>query len=143
MSEPTLPSDDDPVVDGTDIYRLVPIEQCTVEDGEWCPRSGAFDNSSLPGFENEMSVVVGDTLELLDRHAADLPAQAYPDDPDRWGVAVLKAECIRAVAEQTIRRSRTGEERAHGDVLGKKGSGRRKKLKACAEWVVPPAARPL
>ena len=68
MSQPAaLPADDDPIGPATPIYRLVPVEQCEPLDGAWMFGSGAFDNSSEEGFENEMSVVLGDTLVLLDR----------------------------------------------------------------------------
>lgn len=137
---PGLPADDAPVGDSTPIYRLVPIEQCEVLDGAWMFRSGAFDNSSEEGYENEMSVVLGDTLQCLERDPRDLPRHAYANTPERWGVAVLEAGCIGAVNEQTIHRTPTPQERAHGDVVGKKNTKRRRRLKACATWVVPPEA---
>lgn len=141
MSQPAaLPADDDPIGPATPIYRLVPVEQCEPLDGAWMFGSGAFDNSSEEGFENEMSVVLGDTLVLLDRDPSDLPQRAYADQPERWGVAVLEAGCITDVNEQTIHRTPTEHERAHGDVRGNKNSKRRRRLKKCATWVIPPAA---
>jgi hypothetical protein len=86
-----------------------------------------------------MSVVLGDTLAALIRDPRDLPQHTYPHEPERWGVAVLRADCIRAVNDQTIGRTPTLEERAHGDVFGAKNGGRRKRLKRCAMWVVTPA----
>lgn len=136
----TLPADDSPVVGATPIYRLVPIEQCEADNGAWVFRSGAFDNSTEAGFEDEMSVVVGDTLAALERDAASLPQHAYPYEASRWGVAALPADCVLEVNAQTIRRTPTPEERAHGDVVGTKNGKRRKRLKACATWVIPPAA---
>lgn len=135
-----LPADDAPIAGDTPIYRLVPTEQCFVDGGEWQFQSAAFDNTTVAGYEEmlEMSVVIGDTLEALDRDPRDLPRVAYPYEAERWGVAVLRASCIREVNEQTIRRSPTAAERAHGDVIGKKNSSRRKRLAACAEWLVPP-----
>lgn len=135
-----LPTANAPIDDRTSIYRLVPVEQCVFRDGEWIFQSAAFDNSSIEGYENEMSVVVGDTLAALDREPDDLPQHSHADEPERWGVAVLEAGCIRNVNEQTIQRSPTDQEPAHGDVLGGKNSKRRRRLKACAAWVVPPAA---
>lgn len=140
MSTSPVP-EDAPIDDATPVYRLVPIDQCEIHDGAWTFRSGAFDNSSMEGYEQEMSVVLGDTLAALDRDPADLPERAYPEDTDRWGLAVLMASCVRSVPDQTIQRSPTPEEAAHGDVVGKKNGSRRKRLKACATWVVPPAAR--
>jgi hypothetical protein len=86
-----------------------------------------------------MSVVLGDTLSFLDRLPEDLPERAYPGNPD-WGVAVLLAGCIEEVPEQTLHRTPTQAEPAHGDVRGNKNSKRRKRLKKCAEWLVPPNA---
>ena len=85
-----LPADDAPVVGDTPIYRLVPIDQCDPDNGAWVFRSGAFDNSSLEGVADEMSVVIGDTLAALARDPASLPQQAYPNEAGRWGVAVLR-----------------------------------------------------
>jgi hypothetical protein len=135
-----LPDDDDDIDGSTPIYRLVPVDQCKPLDGEWMFTSAAFDNSSLEGHENEMSVVLGDTLAALTRDPRDLPEQAYPHEPERWGVAALTADCIRAVNQQTIGRTPTPEERAHGDVFGAKNGKRRGRLKKCATWVVAPAA---
>jgi len=133
---------DEPVTGDTPIYRLVPVEQCEVVEGAWIFRSGAFDNSSMPGFENEMSVILGDTLAALGRDPGELPRRAYPEQPGRWGLAVLRASCVTSVPEQTIRRSPTPEECAHGDVVGAKNTKRRKRLKRCATWVFPPATAP-
>jgi hypothetical protein len=135
----SLPGMDDDVAPDTRIYRLVPTNQCDPVAGEWRFRSAAFDNSSLAGFENEMSVVLGDTLGALERDPSDLPERAYPGNPD-WGVAVMAAGCITQVPEQTLHRTPTEAEPAHGDGRGSKNSGRRKRLKKCAEWVIPPAS---
>lgn len=141
MSGPAnLPEDDDPIGDAVPIYRLVPVDQCVVLNGAWMFRSGAFDNSSLEGHTNEMSVVLGDTLAALTRDPSALPQRAYPDESERWGVAVLMCECILTVNGQTIGRTRTPEEPAHGDVFGAKNPKRRQKLKKCATWVVAPAS---
>jgi hypothetical protein len=86
-----------------------------------------------------MSVVLGDTLVALDRDPSALAERAYPGNAD-WGVAVMAAGCVTQVPEQTLHRTPTESEPAHGDVRGKKNSGRRKRLKKCAEWLIPPTA---
>jgi len=138
VSEPQGPSDDAPVGDEVALYRLIPTAQCDVVDGEWAFQSAAFDNTSGT---DEMSIVLGDTLQLLERVPDDLPERIFGGDPDRWGVAVLSASAVRA-EDQDIRRSPVAEEPAHGDVVGPKGSKRRRRLKKSAEWVVPPTLRP-
>jgi hypothetical protein len=133
------PPQDAPVPPDTLLYRLIPTDQCDPVDGAWEFRSAAFDNSSLPGYENEMSVVLEDTLAAHDRVPEDLPERGYPGDP-RWGVAKLLAQCVVDVPGQTTHRTPIEAEPAHGDVRGAKNSRRRKRLKKCAEWVIPPAA---
>lgn len=132
----------DPIADDVWLYRLIPVGLCEAVDGGWEFRSGAFANSTEPGFENEMSVVLGDTLSELERRPEDLPTVSVGDRADQWGVAKLKAEAVRAIPEQEIERSPNEDEPAHGDVLGVKGSKRRKKFKKCATWVVEPAIPP-
>jgi hypothetical protein len=138
-SSRALPGDDAPVERRTALYRLVPTSQCEVRDGQWAFRSSAFDNSSLPGFTDEMSVILGDTLAALDRDPLDLHERFYPSDPANWGVARLEAGCVVDSGPQEVRRSPTVDERAHGDVVGAKGGGQRKRLKKCASWVFPPS----
>jgi hypothetical protein len=142
---PELPDTDSPVGDDVLLYRLVPIRWCDVVDGQWEFQSGAFDNSGKlqPGeHPDDMSVVLGDTLEALQRLPDDLPARALFGVPDELGVAVLRANFVRAEEEQEVRRSPNDDEPAHGDVRGKKGAKRRKRLKKHAEWIVRPAAPP-
>jgi hypothetical protein len=130
----------DPVGDEVWLYRLIPVELCEpVEDG-WEFRSGAFANSTEDGFENEMSIVVGDTLAHLQRSPEDLPQFSYPDEAAHWGVAKVKTEAVRTINEQEVVRSPEPNEPAHGDVLGNKNSKRRKKFKKLASWVIEPAA---
>jgi hypothetical protein len=134
-----VPADDAPVEDGVVVYRLVLTTWCDVIDGEWAFQSGAFDNSS--GDDQDMSVVLGDTLEAL--HG--VPGQ-LPDTID-WGVAALETGFLRHEESQELRRSPIPgslelRDRAHGDVLGPKGQKRRRRLKAHAWWVIPPAAPP-
>lgn len=123
----------------TPIYRLIPTDQCTAVDGQWEFNSSAFDNSSEPGFEDEMSVVLGDTLADLEREPQDLPARAYPAEPHRWGVAVVAASTL-IDEEQELRRTPTEAEPAHGDAVGAKGAKRRKRIKRAAAWVARPRA---
>jgi hypothetical protein len=121
---------------------LIPVELCEpVEDG-WEFRSGAFANSTEEGFENEMSIVVGDTLAHHQRLPEDLPGFSHPEEAEQWGVAKVKTEAVRTINEQEIVRSPEPEEPAHGDVRGTKNTKRRKKFKKLASWVVEPAVSP-
>lgn len=135
-----LPANDARVQDPTLLYRLVPTDQCDVVDGQWVFQSGAFDNND----DDDMSVVLEDTLLALGRTPDDLPNRTFPGQEGRWGVAVIQdAGYLQNHEGQEIRRTpRTEEppERAHGDVHGPKLSKRRKKIKKHAEWVLPPSA---
>lgn len=126
------------------VYRLIPVSWCQAVDGEWEFQSGAFDNAT-PEHEDDspddMSVVVGDTLAALHRAPEALPAET-PWADDEWGVAALQAAFLRHSEEQKLRRTPNDDERAHGDVRGKKGHKRRRRLKRHATWVVRPAAPP-
>jgi hypothetical protein len=138
-AQPELPADDAPVPDPTRIFRLVPTDYCEVgDDGEWVFQSGAFDNND----GDDMSVALGDTLEALGRTPDDLPERTFPQQPERWGVAVVEAGYLKNDEEQEIRRTPTHEERAHGDVRGRKRGNRRKRIKKHAAWVFPPSAAP-
>lgn len=124
------------------LYRLIPVTLCEAVEGEWQFRSGAFANSTEPGFEKEMSIVLDDALSEHARRPEDLPDFSFPDEADQWGVAKLRTDCARAIPEQEIVRSPNADEPAHGDVLGIKNTKRRKKFKKCASWVVEPATPP-
>jgi hypothetical protein len=118
-----------------------------VVDGEWEFQSAAFDNATpLTDDEppHDMSVALSDTLGALDRAPERLPYDgACPDDdPDRWGVAVLRVDFLRNKEQQEILRTPRDDEPAHGDVRGTKNSSRRRRLKKHAEWVVRPASQP-
>jgi hypothetical protein len=63
-----LPADDTPVEGTVPIYRLVKTTQCSVEAGQWEFQSGAFDNNE----GDDMSVVLGNTLEAMGRLPDDL-----------------------------------------------------------------------
>lgn len=139
---PQLPALDAPVEDDTLVYRLVPVDACDAVDGKWEFQSGAFDNST-PIDESErddqMSVVLGDTLGALDRIPEQLPVETpCAGEPERWGVAKLNTGFLRGEVSQEILRTPEPEEPAHGDVRGAKNPKRRKKLKRHAEWVVEP-----
>jgi hypothetical protein len=128
-----------PVEDDMPIYRLVPTGYCDFVDGEWQFQSAAFDNNE----DDDMSVTLGDTLLEIGRRPEDQPAVLFPNDPPgRWGVAVLRAGFLKNDENQTIRRTPTLPDPAHGDVHGKKGSSRRKRIKRNADWVVQPTAAP-
>lgn len=131
-----------PVHDEVWLYRLIPVTLCEAVDGEWQFRSGAFGNSTEPGFETEMSIVLDDTLSEHARRPEDLPEFSFPDEADQWGVAKLKTDCARAISEQEVVRSPNADEPAHGDVLGVKNTKRRKRFKKCATWVIEPATPP-
>lgn len=132
--------------DETDVYRMVPVGSCDVVDGRWAFQSGAFDNSTPEHDgerDDEMSVVLQDTLMALDRVPEDLPQETpCAGDRELWGVAKLNVGFLRDKQEQEIIRSPTNDEPAHGDVRGGKAPARRKRLKKHAEWVVEPAKRP-
>jgi hypothetical protein len=91
-----------------------------------------------------MSVVLGDTLSAFGRQPSGLPAESVvcAGAPEDWGVAVLEVAFLRQSEEQEILRTPEDAEPAHGDVRGTKGSGRRKRLKAHADWVIQPARPP-
>ena len=137
-----MPALDAPVDDDTLVYRLVPVDSCDAVGGRWQFQSGAFDNSTPvrdDERDDEMSVVLGDTLEALNRIPERLPIETpCSDEPERWGVAKLNTGFLRNEVAQDIVRSPKDDELAHGDVRGAKNPKRRKKLKKHAEWVVEP-----
>ena len=144
-SPPPEPDPDQPVDDGAVVYRLVPTHSCEVVDGQWEFQSGAFDNATPENDDecrDDMSVVLSDTLTLLDRQPDSLPEDT-PWAGDDYGVAVLDVGFLRNDEGQEIRRTPTDDEPAHGDVRGTKNAKRRKRLKRHARWVVRPAADPL
>ncbi|MBA3808982.1 MAG: hypothetical protein H0X28_11425 [Solirubrobacterales bacterium] len=140
-----MPAVDAPVDDADDVYRLVKVDDCNAVDGRWEFQSNAFDNATPfhDGERNdEMSVVLGDTLSALDRAPENLPAESpFPGDPERWGVARLNAGFLRSQMQEILR-TPTEDEPAHGDVRGSKNSGCRKRLKKHARWVVEPQIVP-
>lgn len=142
---PTENSSDDPVGDDVWLYRLVKVVNCKPVQGRWEFKSTAFANSSREGHQNEMSVVLGDTLTSLQRDPQDLPEFQYPAKAEEWGVAKLLTGSARAVEseEQEVVRSKLAAEPAHGDVVGwKKKQQTRRALKKSATWVVEPSLSP-
>jgi hypothetical protein len=141
-----LPAPEAPVADDTDVYRLIPVGSCDVVDGQWEFQSGAFDNST-PLVEDEpddeMSVVLQDTLSALKRIPERLPVETpCSGNPELWGVAKLNVGFLRNDEMQEIVRSPKDDEPAHGDVRGTKNTKRRRRLKKHAEWVIRPSKTP-
>lgn len=141
-----IPALEAPIDDEAQVYRLIPVGACDVVDGRWEFQSGAFDNGSPLNDDerdDEMSVVLDDTLQALSRLPERLPVETpCAGDPELWGVAKLNVGFLRNEAQQTVLRSPQDDEPAHGDVRGAKNPRRRKKLKKHAEWVVEPTKRP-
>lgn len=137
-----LPAPDDPIADDEHVYRLVKISACKAIEGRWEFQSGAFDNSTPSNDserDDEMSVVLGDTLSALGRLPQNLPGEsALAGDAEVWGVAALNVGFLRKYEEQDIHRSQSADEPAHGDVRGQKNAKRRKRLKKHAKWVIEP-----
>lgn len=126
-------SEDDPgIAPDVRLYRLVNPENHVVwddNDRRWAISSSAFQNTSGT---DRMSVVLGDTLAAERRP----PHDARRSKPT-WHVAALTAEAARA-EDQAVVRAPVPEESAHGNVVGEKGPGRRRRLRDASEWVVPP-----
>lgn len=135
-----VPADDAPIPDSTPLYRLVPTDHCDRVDGAWVFQSGAFDNND----DDDMSIVLDDTLQALGRIPDHLPDRTFPGEDGRWGVAVIEdaGYLCKDLAQEVWRTPRSEEpaEPAHGDVHGSKNSKRRKKIKAKAKWVLEPSA---
>lgn len=137
-----MPAVDAPVNDGDEVYRLVKVDSCRAVDGRWEFQSSAFDNSSPlhdDERDDEMSVVLQDTLSALERVPERLPIETpVTGGLETWGVARLSAGFLRNQEDQDILRSPNDDEPAHGDVRGTKNPPRRKRLKKNATWVVEP-----
>lgn len=128
------------------MYRLVKVSECKAVDGRWEFQSGAFSNSTPihdGERDDEMSVVLADTLSALDRFPENLPMETpCAGEPEIWGVAKLNAGFLRNDEGQEILRTPEDDEAAHGDVRGPKNPKRRKRLKKHASWVVEPQKAP-
>lgn len=131
MSTDAEEADDPTVAAECNLYRRIASNQIKpTNDGGYRPISGAFSNSS--GADGSMSVSLGDTLEEHRLTPEDLVAQ----HPDTY-VAAITAQFARG-EQQRLRRSRTKEDIAHGDVIGDKAPRRRKRFAKAAEWAIPP-----
>lgn len=118
-----------------DLHRLLNPEldiDWDHDEARWVVKSSAFQNPTRPDKTNRMSVVCGDTLDSMGRP----PEDARRTKPG-WYVAALTAGFVRA-EDQEVQRSPTHEEPAHGDVVGDKGGGRRRRFARAARWVVEP-----
>lgn len=122
--------DDATVTNETRLYRRVSPQFIKPEGDTFRVSSGAFQNTSGT---NEMSVSLGDTLEEIGTEPASLL-----DDFPGYGLVSLTAGLVRG-EEQTVRRSPTEQDPAHGDVIGEKSGGRRKRFARQLEWAVLPA----
>jgi hypothetical protein len=125
-------ADDPSIADTTAIYRRVPPQHCRFVDGDVEVRDGAFKNFPKPE-RKRMSVVLGDRLVALQRDPRTI-LEGY----EHCGVVVLRAGRLRHEEDQTIQRTPTADEPAHGDVIGEKSAARKKHLAAMAEWVIKP-----
>jgi hypothetical protein len=140
-----LPAIDALIADADEVYRLIKVADCKPVDGKWEFQSLAFSNATpLHDGErdDEMSVVLQDTLAALAREPANLPAEgSFPGGPQRWGVVRLSVGFLRKEkSQQEVLRSPNDEEPAHGDVRGGKPPACRKRIKKHATWVVEPQA---
>jgi hypothetical protein len=124
--------DDPSISDETPLYRrLHPQLHVQWDENRQCRRftSGAFQNTTGT---LEMSVVLGDTLEVLGRE----PETVLADRPD-WYLVSLLAGRARA-HDQGIVRDPLDSEPAHGNVVGEKPTPRKRALAREAEWVIGP-----
>jgi hypothetical protein len=98
-------------------------------DGGIRVSSGAFQNSSN---SEGMSVLLEDALEAEERTAAST-ISAYPS----FGlVSVTAGFCF--TEDQAVERVPEDNDPAHGEVIGEKSQGRRKRFAKAASWVVQP-----
>jgi hypothetical protein len=129
----SVPGDDAPVEDPTLLFRRVSPRFIQETDNGPRVSKGAFQNTTDT---DEMSVALGDTLAALDREP-----ESIITGHAEFGVVSLTAGFVRNEEEQTVRRSQTDEEPAHGDVIGEKTPARRKRFALRSVWVVCPPRR--
>jgi hypothetical protein len=79
-----------------------------------------------------MSVALEDTLEAEGRSAESV-VSSFPD----FGLVSLTVEFCTS-EEQVVERVPEEGEAAHGEVIGEKSPGRRKRFVKAAAWVVRP-----
>jgi hypothetical protein len=125
--------DDDLTVGGdVDLFRLVNPDldiDWDHDNQRWLVKSRAFQNTTGT---DRMSVVLGDVLEAEGRP----PPDARRSKPE-WYVVALTGRQVRT-EDQGIVRNPIEEESAHGDVIGDKGRGRRRRFVRLARWIVEP-----
>jgi hypothetical protein len=130
-----IPDDDAPVEDDTGLYHRIPPspDQIVPDENRGCMR---LSSAAFIGKE-EMSVVIEDTLRAMGREPVDILAN-YPGQY----LVRLTAGFVRRY-DQIVRRSRTDEEPAHGDVIGRKTKSVARKFAEAACWEIePPGACP-
>lgn len=125
------PEDDRSISDETDLYRRVPPDHYKVTANDVMVREGAFKNFPNPELRR-MSVVLGDTLAELGRDPSSIL-----EGHSGYGLVAIKAGCVRSEG-QAVQRTPLDDEAAHGDVVGDKPAGRRKRFAKHAEWVIRP-----
>jgi hypothetical protein len=125
-----IPDDDAPVEDETGLYHRIPHsrDQIVPDQNRGCMR---LSSAAFIGKE-EMSVVIEDTLRAMGRNPADI-LQNYPGQY----LVRLTAGFVREY-DQIVRRSRTAEERAHGDVVGRKTKSVARRFAEAACWEIAP-----
>jgi hypothetical protein len=112
------------------LRRVSPQFMKPLPDGGIRVSAGAFQNSTNT---EGMSVLLEDTLQTEERTPAST-ISAFPD----FGLVSLTAGFC-ASEDQTVKRAPEDDEPAHGEVIGKKSPGRRKRFAQAASWIVQPA----
>jgi hypothetical protein len=117
--------DDAPVRQDMSLYRRVHPAEIVWNDNDGClrPGSGVFK-------DHEMSIHLEDVLRDERRE----PASVLNGKPQHSLVS-LTAGFVKD-EEQTVRRTPQPDDASHGEVCGKKGHGRRKRLARAAQFVV-------
>ena len=127
------PEPNRPIDGQTRLYRRINRPHYSPQaDGSFRLRDTAFKNS--PGGGKDMSVALEDTLADSGGEVMDVLA-GYGAE---WGLAAITTQTAWD-HEQDVQRTPKDDDPAHGDVIGEKPTGRRKKLALAAEWVVLPS----
>jgi len=121
---------DEPVGDEVELYRrgLPELGLGLVED----KNRDRVRLSSAVFAPQEMSVLIEDAL----REDGRVPLDALANFPDDFLIAITVL--VARSQSQTVVRSPTEVEPAHGDVIGKKTRGRRREMARRARWVKEP-----
>jgi hypothetical protein len=124
-------ADDRPVEDDTLLYRRVhKVHYSRRPDGSFRLRETAFKN---PKDRVDMSVQLGDRLAELGKS----PEDVLEGHDSSFGLAALRTKVVRD-EEQAVERTPRPDDLAHGDVVGEKPTGRRKRFAEAACWAVTP-----